>query len=358
MALVYGQLESLKKIRDTLDRKGISRFNSIGQLNNFIKNYENEKEELFYKIEQQFEVELDTLKAELFFQQKNYDELKTNTGIKLNEWVSKLDRKCTILRQVPAKNALIELGNWYLLQLLIGIKFTLKISYILYLWIQTFKSKNKLKKALKKLNVYNHDKHSIISARFTEEFKNLEYTKAIVNKINPLIAGAIGEHLVAKELEKLPDNFVLINDFSFSLNPPIFNKKNNDRIYSIQIDHLLITNAGIFILETKNWSKESIGRLDLRSPIEQIQRTNYALFILLNSYESVGSEILKQHHWGKRELPIKNVIAMINNKPKGKFKHVAIKKLSELNRYISYFEPIFNDSEIKKISALLRRLNS
>ncbi len=71
MALVYGQLESLKKIRETLDRKGISRFNSIGQLNKFIKNNEKEKEDLFCKIEQAFELELDALQAEAFKRKKN-----------------------------------------------------------------------------------------------------------------------------------------------------------------------------------------------------------------------------------------------------------------------------------------------
>ena len=31
-------------------------------------------------------------------------------------------------------------------------------------------------------------------------------------------------------------------------------KTEKDRIFSIQIDHLLLSNSGIFIIETKNWS--------------------------------------------------------------------------------------------------------
>jgi len=40
---------------------------------------------------------------------------------------------------------------------------------------------------------------------------------------------------------------------------------------------------------------------------------------------------------------------MINKKPKGQFKHVKIKTLKELNAYIEYFDPIFNDNELNKI---------
>ena len=57
---------------------------------------------------------------------------------------------------------------------------------------------------------------------------------------------------MVKEIKKLPDNYVLINDFNLSFPHPIFYKKYNERIYSIQIDHLLVSRAGIFIIETKN----------------------------------------------------------------------------------------------------------
>ncbi|MGB5499126.1 MAG: nuclease-related domain-containing protein [Maribacter sp.] len=358
MTLVYGQLESLKKLRETLDQKRISRFNTIGQLNKFIKNYEREKEELFFKIKQEFELELDTMQTEAFTLQQNYDTLKTNTETRLKESISKLKKKCETLRSNPAKNAVLELGNWYLLQILLGKRFILEKSYYSIIWLQTLRAKKHLKELLKKVNAHTSNSQSILSARFAAAFEKLEYTKSVVTDINPLIGGAIGEHLVAKELEKLSETDVLFNDFSLSFNPPIYNKNDHDRISSIQIDHLLVTRAGIFIIETKNWSKESLERLDLRSPIKQIQRTSYALFVVLNSKKAVGSRILKQHHWGNKELPIRNVIAMINHKPKEKFKYVAIKKLKELNRYIKYYEPIFDESEVRSIAEHLGRLKN
>lgn len=355
MTLVYGQLESLKRIRETLDREGITRFNSIGQLNKFIENYESEKEELFFKTEQDFDLELDILQAEAFDLERSYDTIKTNAETKHKERISKLKKKSEKLRFASAKNAFSELGNWYLLQVVLAIKFILEKSTRI-IWPETIRAKKHLKQIFQKVNTHSSNRQSIISARFATALEKLEYTKSVVTDINPLIAGAIGEHLVAKELAKLSDTNVLFNDFSLSFNPPIFKKNDNDRIFSIQIDHLLLTTAGIFIIETKNWSKKSIGRKDLRSPIKQIQRTGYALFVVLNSNKSTGNTILKQHHWGNKELPIRNVVAMINHKPKEKFKHVAIKKLEELNNYINYFEPIFDDSEVRNIAEHLRSL--
>lgn len=182
----------------------------------------------------------------------------------------------------------------------------------------------------------------------------MAFTKEIVEGLYTLIAGAIGENLVVKEIEKLSDEYVLFNDFSIEFDPPIYNRKENDRIYSIQIDHLLVANSGIFILETKNWSKDSIENLDLRSPIKQIMRTSFALFVLLNSESEFNKIHLNNHHWGNEQIPIRSIIVMINEKPKEKFKYVKVKTLNELNGYISYFEPIFSDAEVKSISDYLR----
>ena len=112
----------------------------------------------------------------------------------------------------------------------------------------------------------------------------------------------------------------------------------------MQIDHLLISRAGIFIIETKNWSKSSVNTNSLRSPIKQIERANFALYIHISNNIS-----LNEHHWGEQTIPIRNLIVMINNKPTGKFKYVAVKLLKELNDYLEYFEPVLTQSQLKKV---------
>ncbi|WP_179019557.1 hypothetical protein [Winogradskyella forsetii] len=64
MTVVLGQIESLVRIRETLDEKGITRFNSIGEINTFINNYNNEKEEALFKIQNDVDLEIDNLLAE------------------------------------------------------------------------------------------------------------------------------------------------------------------------------------------------------------------------------------------------------------------------------------------------------
>jgi len=46
MTIVVGKIEPLKKLKEILNDNGITRFNSIGEINTFIKNYESEKKEI------------------------------------------------------------------------------------------------------------------------------------------------------------------------------------------------------------------------------------------------------------------------------------------------------------------------
>ena len=191
---------------------------------------------------------------------------------------------------------------------------------------------------------YKNNKKQLILQRGKLQLENLEYTRKNIKELTNIIYGAIGENLVVKEIQKLPDNFVLINDFNLTFSPPIYYKKYHERINSIQIDHLLISNAGIFILETKNWSQSSVNSINLRSPVKQIERSNFAL------YKYISEKItLNKHHWGEKKIPIRNVIVMIENKPIGEFKYVSVKTLKELNNYVTYFKPIFTESETLEI---------
>ena len=151
------------------------------------------------------------------------------------------------------------------------------------------------------------------------KINELENKQRIIDEVKNSIYGALGEYKVVKELENLSDENVLINDFALSFHPAIYNRQENDYIKSIQIDHLLVTPSGIFLIETKNWSKKSLASLDLRSPVQQIKRTNFALFKLLTGDISSDRVKLKHHHWGDRKIPIRNLIVLTNSKPNEEF---------------------------------------
>jgi len=357
MTLVYGQIETLKRIRETLDQKGITRFNSTADLNKFIKNYENEKEELFFNIERAFDLELDTLQTKGDNLQKNYDALKTKREIWFKDRIRILRMKCERLSSIQAKNAVMELAYWYQLQFFSGIRFFLEKTYSHLINLQTYKALKRLKFALKRINTLSTNRQAIISTGYASKYKELEYTKKVVTDLNPLIAGAIGESLVEKELKKLSDKYILFNDFSMHFEKPMYYKEDKNRIHSIQIDHLLVANSGLFIIETKYWSKKSVERFDLRSPVNQIKRSSFALYATLTYSKELDAE-LNKHHWGEKKIPIRNIVVMINQKPKEKFKFVKVTTVKQLNRYISYFDPIFDDSEVKTISNFLNKIKN
>jgi len=193
------------------------------------------------------------------------------------------------------------------------------------------------------------NRYQFITSHFNEAVRQsaqyplseLERKKATIDGLNSYIYGALGEQKVVKALENLSDEYFLINDFAVSFLPAIYNRQENDYIKSVQIDHILVAPSGIFLIETKNWSEKSLENLSLRSPVDQIRRTSFTLFYLINNEMSNYHLRLDRHHWGEKKIPIKNLIVLTNVKPKEEFQYVKILTVNELLSYVNYFKPIF-----------------
>jgi len=340
MTLIHGQVESLKKVKSTLKQKGVNRFKSIRDINQFLEEYDNELRDINSKVEAVFRKELEELKQQRSVFEEYYNSAKEEKENKLKEKINKLKLKV-------AKKGGAKIWRWVLKIQLNRFErnFDKKIE------LQLNQERKNLEELRLKVNELKYGERTIIGQRVFSERNKLKRIKDTVDEMSTIIAGAIGESQVSKELQKLSDEYILINDFSKTFIPPIYNKRENDRIFSIQIDHLLIGRSGVFILETKNWSKRSIASHSLRSPVEQIKRASYALFVLLNGNKKVG---LKWHHWGDRQIPIRNVIVMVNHKPKESFKYVQVKRLDELVRFIEYFEPVMSIEETNKVYEYLK----
>ncbi|MEZ5047680.1 MAG: nuclease-related domain-containing protein [Chitinophagaceae bacterium] len=185
----------------------------------------------------------------------------------------------------------------------------------------------------------------------------LERKKTVIDNLNSFIYGALGEQKVVKTLENLSDEYFLINDISVSFSPVIYNKQENEYIKSVQIDHILVAPSGIFLIETKNWSEKSMGNLSLHSPVQQIKRTSFVLFKLLNNEMTNHHLGLDRHHWGEKKIPIKNLIVMTNTKPQVEFQYVKVLTLNELLGYVNYFKPAFSIIETQRIADFILRIN-
>jgi len=353
MAVIEGQIEPLKKLKETLEQNGITRFGSIGGINDFIKNYEAEKNEIPKVIEKEFDDETGQLHIDFLQCQQDYDDLKNDVTKETNQKINELKEALRLSTDKSKKSFIHKVFCYPKTKVLENKKASLEKNFENIVSKKTNAAQKEVSRVKQKLDDYTSNREAYISERSLRSSQELENIKEVIDSLYNLIAGAIGENSVIKEIQKLSDNFHLFNDFSVEFNPPIYNKREDDRIYSIQIDHLLVCESGIFILETKNWGKQSVKNIDLRSPVKQIMRSSYALFVLLNS-QSRHNIDLESHHWGSKQIPVKNLIVMTNVKPKEEFKHVKVLSLKNLNRYVTYFDPIFNSTEIESICDYLR----
>lgn len=344
MAKIIGIVEPLKSLKAKLKSRGISRFKSIKEIKDFQSNYDFEKNEILHYVSK--ELEKNFSKTSESLEQNNIEKnnivyFETN---KLNKRIVKYNELIFFIKNNGNGNFI----NYVIsrIKLYITIKrlndITKNKSSLINSTVKHLTTQIEIDEDF--INKYNTNKNLLVKDKAKPEIGYLKYTRNVINDCNNLIAGAIGESMVVKEIEKLSDDYVLINDFNLSFSRPIFYKKQNQRIYSIQIDHLLISKAGIFIIETKNWSKSSVNSLNLRSPIEQIERSNFGLHKYLS--ENIT---LNEHHWGEQIIPIRNLIVMINNKPNVNFKYVKIKLLREMNNYIKYFDPVLTENQINRI---------
>ncbi len=354
MTIVEGQIEPLEKLKESLSRRGITRFNSIGEITRFLRDYESERKRLRSHIESALEAEIQDMQSTLSSHQQAYDELKTTLRNEIKQKIQQLEVDTKQASDKSTRNIIVKVFYFIKLKSLSRRKTNLENNLEHILKKKTRKAEHTVARLKNAIDERLENKNNIISERCKNSLEDLTYTKEVVDGLYTLVAGAIGESSVVKALQQLSDDCYLINDYSIEFNPPIYNKKENDRIFSIQIDHLLVCQSGVFLLETKNWSKSSTENLDLRSPVKQILRTNFALFVLLNSDSSVNSIELERHHWGAKRIPIKNVIVMINEKPKVEFKHVKVLSLKELTGYIQYCDHTFSGEEVKRIFEYLK----
>jgi hypothetical protein len=359
MTHVLGEIETLKRIKSELKSNGITRFNSVGSMTEFLKSYSSEREELIGKTREQVEADIAELLHKSEQLRVRLAQITQAETERIAVEIEQLDRKVAGLERAIAKEAfLIQVSalfqQWAAQLQLLSLKWGRKRRIA----NKIGPTKRELKQCTTLRDKWIQNKEEEIQERCGHQLNELDHTKEVIDQLALLISGAIGENKVVKALKTLSDENTLINDYSLSFKKPIRRKSEGDRIFSIQIDHLLITRAGLFIIETKNWSKDSVDNYDLRSPVEQIQRSSYALFVLLNGKPRRGNFWLKRHHWGKRKVPIRNVIAVTGYKPNETFNHVAIKADTELVNYISYFNPVFSKEEVNEISAYLERLYS
>lgn len=358
MCKVHNSVGCLTTVKSHLKRNNINDFNSLNEVLNFQKSFSALRQQIISNHEQLIEQEKTTLFADIS---------QLDNSIKADRIYFESYFLKDIEEMKQKLNSVLNLGNLNFIQRFVSyVKqwfYKRKIQDLELNWDS--KVNNSVRELVQrhqnKTNRYHYitsNFRDAVNESCLNQVTELENKQRVIDEVKNSIYGALGEHRVVKELEKLSDENILINDFAVTFHQAIYNRQENDYIKSIQIDHLLVTPSGIFLIETKNWSEKSLSSLDFRSPVQQVKRTSFALFKLLAGDIANDRVKLNQHHWGDRKIPIRNLIVLTNLKPNEEFQYVKILTVSELLGYVRYFKPMFTSAETQAISNYLLNFNN
>ncbi|MEC5165454.1 hypothetical protein RCH18_001182 [Flavobacterium sp. PL11] len=353
MCKVYNTIGSLTAVKSYLHQHKINQFKSLKEVINFQKNYTNSRQKLFLDHTLLINQERLILNDEISVLKISIANRKSEVEQKLKLDLEQLKRK---VEEIPRDNTnYFNITYNYFKKIHFLIKLQVNEKFLSYNVHNSVKNAvNNLKRKSTRYQYIESNFNDAVTSSCLLEIEEHDRIKKVIDEINPFIAGALGEHKVVKELKKLSDDFILINDFQCSFKPAIYDRKQKKYLKSVQIDHILVAPSGVFLIETKNWSQKSLANLSLRSPVEQIKRANFALFSILSGNLSKNKLKLNKHHWGERKIPIRNLIVLINHKPLEEFQAVKITTLKELLNYVSFFSPCFSIEETKMIADYLR----
>jgi hypothetical protein len=240
----------------------------------FQNSYLTHRQQLISKHKNLIEKEKNELQLDLKHLDEFIERQKFNLENELHKGIDKLKQKLYFSANYLPTNYIQRftkfLKQWY---------------YIMLIKYNEIYFDSRVNKSIKKLNDLRQEKNNryqfiisnigeAVKQSYKQALTELERKKVLIDEVNTFIAGAIGEQRVVKELERLSDEYYLINDFSISFSAPIYNRQEKNYIKSIQIDHILVAPSGIFLIETKNWNDESLRNLSLHSPVQQIKRTS------------------------------------------------------------------------------------
>ncbi|WP_461788647.1 nuclease-related domain-containing protein [Pedobacter sp.] len=353
MCRIYNSIGCLKTIKLSLEQNKIYDFSSIKEIINFRNSYQSTINQLINVHEKLIEEEKSQLMAELSNLAKVIEIKREESKQQILTEIHFLKEKVKSHTDKIASNFFnrveTRFTNWNINRKIKGKENSLEIEVD----ISVSELSKQQKQKSNRLNFLGSNFDKAVKKSAGNILLELERKKSVIDSLNNSIYGAIGEHKVVKALEKLSDDYYLINDFVASFSPAIYNRQENDYIKSVQIDHILVGPSGLFLIETKNWSEKSLESLNLRSPVDQIRRMNFAIFNILNNERSSYHIRLNNHHWGNKKIPIKNLVVLTNAKPKEDFQHVKILTVNELIGYVNYFKPIFSSQEIKQIVDML-----
>lgn len=355
MAKIINTVGSLSILKLELEKRNIRQFHSLEEIQQFENTYNQQLSDVPVVSKVALQAEIKSIQNDI----ASIDEVLLSKKKKVEEDIDKkivcINGRINYLR-TQKKHVLIKIISPFVIYFLHR-----RINRIEYgrnkRVLQAVRFEGKKKEQFeKRLAELNKDFDAILEKKIDENSHRIKYVKETVDGLRPLILGVIGESKVSRTLSLLPDGYVVINDVYIELQKPIYYREEDDRIFSFQIDHLVIGPTGVFVVETKHWGQSTINSCDLFSPVKQIKRSNYALFRLLNY--AIQNHMIDVSHssWGDRTVSVRNILALTASTVKEKFQHVKVLDTGSLNSYIQWFDKELSSQDVEALVSYVQWL--
>jgi hypothetical protein len=173
-------------------------------------------------------------------------------------------------------------------------------------------------------------------AGFRRWNKQRQVNKFTKNRNNPLHAGAKGENKVIEKLSSLSDDYHVLCGVRIGL-PFTVRYNGQKNLRSAQMDFVVVSKKGVFLIEVKNWSNNYVKNHDGFSPYEQTDRAGRVLWITL-----------KRSFINAR---VTNVLLSIqdNIQYNENYRAVFVSSLEKINGFLENRQEVLSEKDVKKI---------
>jgi len=202
---------------------------------------------------------------------------------------------------------------------------------------------NKIKKLEKKqqseLSEWKENPEGIFNKEQSDKINEIKRINEI--KQSPMHKGAKGELSVIKKLSELSDDYHVLCGLNIGL-PRYVTYNGRKNLRSAQMDLVVVSRKGVFLIEVKNWSSGYTNRHDGLSPYEQTDRAGRVLWIFLKSWWS-----------GPR---VTNVLLSTGGsfEYNRSYKAVFVSNLQKIKYFIENRKDVLSDNDVRKIVGKLK----
>ena len=178
-------------------------------------------------------------------------------------------------------------------------------------------------------------------AKFRRWKLKRQYKKFEDNRDDPFHAGAKGENQVIEKLSQLSDEYHVLCGVRIVL-PHYISYNGEKNLKSAQMDFVVVSKKGVYMIEVKNWSDNYVEQQNYFSPHEQAGRAGRLLWHVLKS-------------WRKAPRVTSVVLSIKGNiKYDPNYKVVFVASINNINKFLENREDALSEKEVKKIIKKLK----